>query len=135
MSKEKKEPGSIVTQKISDVREISSRNYVITVEAKSGFISRYYFASYTRAKYFRTLLVLIYEQWSYRWIGRPVGYLLNKREREEWFGDLLEIQDLMIKEDRYPVFVINLIISMKTLLLVGSKLRSMLTDVVSKVIQ
>ena len=80
------------------------------------------------------VLTILYRPVSYIWLARPVGYLLNKREREEWFGDLLEIQDQMINEDRYPIPVINLIIAIKTLCLLGSKVSSVFTEIVSKVI-
>ena len=53
-------------------------------------------------------------------MARPVGYLLPRDDREEWLGDLEEIHHLMLVEDKYPIWFINLIVGTKTLLLVWS---------------
>ena len=59
--------------------------------------------------------------WAYRGVAKPLGYLLSSDEREEWIGDLLEIQERMILEDRYSIHVINIVISVKAALLVWVK--------------
>ncbi|ESA36927.1 hypothetical protein N836_05035 [Leptolyngbya sp. Heron Island J] len=69
--------------------------------------------------------------WSYKWIGKPLGYLLSTDEREEWLGDLLEIQNRMIKEDEYPNLVINTVISLKAFLLIFSKIRCLCIELLN----
>lgn len=77
---------------------------------------------------------LLNKPWSYKWVAKPIGYLLSEREREEWFGDLLDIKDRMIHEDKYPMPLINLIITVKTVCLIGSKISCLFVDVISNTI-
>lgn len=77
---------------------------------------------------------LLNTPWSYKWVAKPIGYLLSEREREEWFGDLLDIKDRMINEERYPMPLINLIITVKTVCLFGSKISCLFIDVINNTI-
>lgn len=115
--------------------------YYVTIQVrKSSFRGQSFrnrapaYIYYGTAALKHTILVLLYKPWPYRWFARPVGYLLSKREREEWFGDLLEIQARMVNEERYPIFFINMIITAKTFLLIGSKASCVVIDVFSKAI-
>ena len=72
--------------------------------------------------------------WAIRWVGTPIGYLLSPDEREEWIGDLKEIQYRMLCADRYPIRFVNVIISAKCLCLVVSKIRCLIVETVSHII-
>ena len=50
------------------------------------------------------------ETWSSKWIATPIAYLLDRRQREEWLGDLREVEQEMLKENQFPLWLINLII-------------------------
>ena len=72
--------------------------------------------------------------WAIRWIGVPIGYLLSPDEREEWLGDLKEIQHRMIHAERYPIWFVNSVTSAKCLCLIVSKIQSLVVETVSQII-
>ena len=70
--------------------------------------------------------------WSLRWVAKPVGYLLPRDDREEWLGDLEEIHHLMLVEETYPAWIINLVIAIKTLLLVWTAVEVHIVNLFSR---
>ena len=72
--------------------------------------------------------------WAYKWWGKPLGYFLSAREREEWMGDLKEIQEQMILEDRYPVRFVNAIVVVKGCLLIWVKGKCEFVEIITAVI-
>lgn len=69
--------------------------------------------------------------WSSRWVAFPLGYLLSKKQREEWIGDLNETKFEML-EQAYPLWLINTIIMLKTVRKIPSILGIKITDLLSK---
>jgi hypothetical protein len=72
-----------------------------------------------------------YETWADRWVAYPVSCLFSEDQREEWIGDLYEVRDGLI--DRcYPLWLVNLIITGRTLILVVSALKITIMDLLAK---
>jgi hypothetical protein len=67
------------------------------------------------------------DTWSIRWVASPVAYLFPESSREEWLGDLYEVNHLMIHKG-YPRWTIHLINIGKTLILIGSSIGIKLSD-------
>ena len=71
-----------------------------------------------------------YETWSSRWIAAPTAYLISKEKREEWIGDLNEINEEMVRKE-YPRWLINIINVGQTSILVFSALKIKAGDILS----
>ncbi|MEH2453535.1 hypothetical protein [Nostoc sp.] len=67
------------------------------------------------------------ETWASRWIASPIAYLFPPERREEWLGDLYEVNWEMLHKD-YPRWVVNLNNVWKTVILVISALKIRLSD-------
>jgi hypothetical protein len=52
------------------------------------------------------------ETWASHWISAPVAYLFSEERREEYLGDLYEINQLSYKG--YPLWIVNIIILGRT---------------------
>jgi hypothetical protein len=72
-----------------------------------------------------------YETWADRWVAYPVSCLFSKDQREEWIGDLYERRNNLINR-RYPRWLVNLIITSCTLILVVSALKITVMDLLAK---
>lgn len=72
--------------------------------------------------------------WAIRWIGKPIGFLLSRNEREEWIGDLKEIRYRMLHVEKYPILFINVVISAKCFCLVFVKIQCLIVEAVSQII-
>lgn len=70
------------------------------------------------------------ETWSTRWVASPVAYLLPETRREEWLGDLYEVNREMIHKG-YPRWVIHLINTGRTFLLIWSSIEIKLSDLLN----
>ncbi|WP_334812985.1 hypothetical protein [Nostoc sp.] len=67
------------------------------------------------------------ETWASRWIASPIAYLFPPERREEWLGDLYEVNREMLHKD-YPRWQVNLNNVLKTVILVISALKIRLSD-------
>lgn len=67
------------------------------------------------------------ETWASRWVAAPIGYLLPEARREEWLGDLYEVNQEMIKKG-FPLLIVNLINIVRTFILTISALNIQLKD-------
>lgn len=67
------------------------------------------------------------ETWTSRWIASPIAYLFPPERREEWLGDLYEVNWEMLHKD-YPRWLVNLNNVWKTVILVISALKIKLSD-------
>ncbi|WP_334741118.1 hypothetical protein [Nostoc sp.] len=67
------------------------------------------------------------ETWASRWIASPIAYLFPPERREEWLGDLYEVNWEMLHKD-YPRLLVNLNNVWKTIILVISALKIRLSD-------
>ncbi|MCC5668627.1 hypothetical protein LC653_33445 [Nostoc sp. CHAB 5784] len=67
------------------------------------------------------------ETWASRWIASLIAYLFPPERREEWLGDLYEVNREMLHKD-YPRWLVNLNNVWKTLILVISALKIRLSD-------
>jgi hypothetical protein len=70
------------------------------------------------------------ETWSSRWIASPIAYLLPEERREEWLGDLYEINREMLRKN-YPRWMVNIINMGRTSILVLSALQVKFSDFTS----
>lgn len=70
------------------------------------------------------------ETWSRRWVASPIAYLLPKERREEWLGDLYEVNREMLHKG-YPRWLVNVINVGRTAILVVSSLHIKLLDLLS----
>ncbi|MCT7953541.1 hypothetical protein NG798_27470 [Ancylothrix sp. C2] len=70
------------------------------------------------------------ETWASRWVASPIAYLFPEERREEWLGDLYEVNREMIHKG-YPFWAINTINVGKTAVLVLSSLKIKLSDFIS----
>ncbi|MEM9008002.1 MAG: hypothetical protein AAGE59_31385 [Cyanobacteria bacterium P01_F01_bin.86] len=73
------------------------------------------------------------ETWVVKWFALPVAYLFPKSDREEWIGDLREMQYELIVENRYPKWVVSAITIMRTFLLVGAAIEIKVLMLVSHI--
>ncbi|MBD2384386.1 hypothetical protein [Cylindrospermum sp. FACHB-282] len=67
------------------------------------------------------------ETWVSRWIGSPIAYLFPPERREEWLGDLYEVNREMLHKS-YPRWQVNLNNLGKTIILIISALKIKLSD-------
>jgi hypothetical protein len=73
----------------------------------------------------------VYKTWADRWVAYPVSCLFSEDQREEWIEDLYEVRDGLIDRG-YPRWLVNLIITSRTLILVASALKITVMDLLSK---
>jgi hypothetical protein len=70
------------------------------------------------------------ETWVSRWIASPIAYLFPPERREEWLGDLYEVNGEMLHKN-YPRWQVNLNNLGKTVILMISALQIKLSDLLS----
>jgi transcriptional regulator with XRE-family HTH domain len=70
------------------------------------------------------------ETWSSRWIASPIVYLFPEERREEWLGDLYEINREMIRKN-YPRWMVNINNVVRTSILVVSAMQVKFSDFTS----
>lgn len=70
------------------------------------------------------------ETWVSRWIASPIAYLFPPERREEWLGDLYEVNGEMLNKG-YPRWFVNLTNLGKTVILIISALQIKLSDLLS----
>jgi len=70
------------------------------------------------------------ETWASRWIACQIAYLFPEERREEWLGDLYEVNREMLHKG-YPRWIVNLNNLGKTVILVLSALKIKLSDLFS----
>ena len=70
------------------------------------------------------------ETWASRWVASPIACLFPKQTREEWLGDLYELNREMLHKD-YPRLMVNIINVGRTAVLVLSALDIKLKDLLS----
>ena len=73
------------------------------------------------------------ETWCSRWVASPIAYLFPKKTREEWLGDLYEVNREMLHKG-FPRWQVNLNNVVKTAILVVSSLQIKLSDFISSTI-
>ena len=70
------------------------------------------------------------ETWASRWIASQIAYLFPPERREEWLGDLYEVNREMLHKG-YPRWQVNLNNLGKTVILIISALKIKLSDLLS----
>lgn len=60
--------------------------------------------------------------WATRWVASPVAYVFPSERREEWLGDLYEINQRMLSEN-YPTWIINVVNLCRTAVLIISAMQ------------
>jgi len=70
------------------------------------------------------------ETWASRWVASPIAYLFPEERREEWLGDLYEVNREMIRKG-YGRWLVNLINVGKTVVLVLSAVQIKVSDFIS----
>lgn len=70
------------------------------------------------------------ETWASCWVASPIAYLLPAESREEWLGDLYEVNREMLHKG-YPRWFINLINVGRTVVLIVSAIQIKITDFIS----
>lgn len=70
------------------------------------------------------------ETWATRWIACPIAYLFPAERREEWLGDLYELNWEMLHKD-YPRWFVSFINIARTVILVLSAIQMKLSDIIS----
>ena len=70
------------------------------------------------------------ETWASKWIACQIAYLFPEERREEWLGDLYEVNSEMFHKG-YPRWIVNLNNLAKTVILVLSALKIKLSDFLS----
>jgi hypothetical protein len=71
------------------------------------------------------------ETWSSRWVASPVAYLFPKERREEWLGDLREVSYIMLHQESYPRWMVNIVVAGRTVVLLASALKIQLSDLLA----
>nr|WP_290225638.1 hypothetical protein [Trichocoleus desertorum] len=67
------------------------------------------------------------ETWASKWLASPIAYLLPKERREEWLGDLYEINREMLHKG-YPRWFVSVTAIVRTLILIISSCKIKLLD-------
>ena len=67
------------------------------------------------------------ETWASRWVAAPIAYLLPEEHREEWLGDLYEVNWQMLNKG-YPKLLVNFVNVGRTTILIVSSLQIKLID-------
>ena len=70
------------------------------------------------------------ETWTSRWVASSIAYLFPENSREEWLGDLYEVNREMLHKE-YPRWWVNSITALRTLILVISALQIKLSDLLT----
>ena len=70
------------------------------------------------------------ETWASRWVAAPIAYLFPEERREEWLGDLYEVNREMIRKG-YGRWLVNLINAGRTVILVLSAIKVKLSNFIS----
>lgn len=70
------------------------------------------------------------ETWASRWVASLVAYLLSADRREEWLGDLYEINREMLNKG-YPRWCVSIINVGRSIILVVSALQIKLSDLMT----
>lgn len=70
------------------------------------------------------------ETWVSRWIAAPLAYLFPKERREEWLGDLHEVNFEMLRKG-YPRWMVNVVNIGRTVILLMSSLSIKISDLIS----
>lgn len=68
-----------------------------------------------------------HETWASRWVAAPIAYLLPEEHREEWLGDLYEVNWQMLNKG-YPILMVNLVNIGRTTILIVSSLQIKVAD-------
>lgn len=71
----------------------------------------------------------ITETWASFWVARSLGYVMPKDEREEWLGDLMQVNREL--PSLYPRWWINVIIIARVIRLLISALEIKISDFIS----
>ena len=66
--------------------------------------------------------------WGFRWVAYPVASLFPKQKREEWIGDMHEVMYQMEKYHKYPRWFTNIMIILKTFVLILSAIEISIKD-------
>jgi hypothetical protein len=69
------------------------------------------------------------ETWASFWVARSLGYVMPKDEREEWLGDLMQVNREL--PSLYPRWWINVIIIARVIRLLVSALEIKISDFIS----
>jgi hypothetical protein len=69
------------------------------------------------------------ETWASYWVARPLGYVMSKDEREEWLGDLIQVNRELLR--LYPRWCVNVIIIMRVIRLLASAIEIKISDFIS----
>jgi hypothetical protein len=67
------------------------------------------------------------ETWASKWISSPIAYLFPEERREEWLGDLYELNREMLHKG-YHRWMVNLINIGRTIILIFSALQIKISD-------
>ena len=70
------------------------------------------------------------ETWASRWVASPVAYLFPAERREEWLGDLYELNREMLHKG-YPRWFVSIINMGRTVILALSAIKIKLSDFIS----
>lgn len=70
------------------------------------------------------------ETWTSRWIATPTAHLFLAERREEWLGDLYE-SNLILLDQNYPRWLVNVINVGRTVILVVSAIQIRLSDLLT----
>jgi hypothetical protein len=70
------------------------------------------------------------ETWASRWVASLIAYLLSEQKREEWLGDLYEVNREMLHKG-YSPWIVNLIDVGKSIVLIVSAFKIKLLDIIS----
>ncbi|MBK1988301.1 hypothetical protein A0J48_012255 [Sphaerospermopsis aphanizomenoides BCCUSP55] len=70
------------------------------------------------------------ETWASRWVASPIAYLFPPERREEWLGDLYEVNREMLYKG-FPRWQVNFNNLVRTVILIISALQIKLSDLLS----
>jgi hypothetical protein len=70
------------------------------------------------------------DSWSTRWVASPIAYLFPEERREEWLGDLYELNREMLRKN-YPRPILHSINVIRTGGLIVSAVQIKLSDLIS----
>jgi hypothetical protein len=70
------------------------------------------------------------ETWTSRWIVTPIAHLFPAERREEWLGDLYE-SNLILLDQNYPRWLVNVINVGRTVILIVSAMQIKLSDLLT----
>lgn len=67
------------------------------------------------------------ETWASKWVASPIAYLFPKERREEWLGDLYEVNREMLHKG-YPRWFVSITAIVRTIILIISACKIKLLD-------